>query len=207
MFSRLASLTFAGLVFAVAQPLTAQTLPTDSPFLPPPEAATAPHTDSAVGYQLAGMTVVGAETLLSITRESDKRSTWIAVGKTVGEVTVVSYNPASDRAVIRVGGNEHTLTLRKPSVVAASVSPLIPPNPGTAGLSIHSSVTTVAEPPVVMPPLTLQQEKEMEARMLVTDLLEIGQRQRKAYAEAKREAARKAAEAARAAEEAAAAKK
>lgn len=204
MSSRLASLCLIGLPLALR--LTAQTLPNDSPFLPPPETVTAPDVDSAAGYQLSGMTVVGTETLLSLTRESDKRSTWIAVGKTIGEITVVSYDATNDRAVIRIGGREHTLTLRKPNPGTASVSPLLPPDPANTGLSIQSSATAVAEPPLVMPPLSPQEEKEMEARMLVTDLLEIGQRQRKAYAEAKREAARKAAEAARAAAEAEAAK-
>jgi len=46
----------------------------------------------------------------------------------------------------------------------------------------------VAIPP---PPANSQEEKETEARMLVTDLLEIGQEQRRAYEAAQREAAAK----------------
>lgn len=176
----------------------ASSLPEQSPFLPPPAAAAPAAGEAAAGYQLSGMTVVGKDTLLSITRESDKRSTWIVVGQTLGEVTAVSYDPAKDQAVIRTGGKEHTLTMRRSAVVAAAVSPLIPPNAAAVLASIQASPTPAAEPaPVTMPPLSLQEEKEMEARMLVTDLLEIGQRQRKAYAEAQRQAALKAAEAAR----------
>jgi hypothetical protein len=56
-------------------------------------------------YELGGMSSLGSNTLLSIIRKEDKRSLWVAVGKTVGEVTAVSYDPSSDRAVIRVHGN------------------------------------------------------------------------------------------------------
>ncbi len=176
-------------------------LPEQSPFLPPPTTAAPAAIDATIGYHLSGMTVVGKDTLLSITREADKRSTWIPVGKTVGEVTVVRYDAALDRAVIRVAGREHTLAMRQATVVSApaSVSPLIPAPSFSAAPLAPPSDPAAAPAPIAMPPLSLQEEKEMEARMLVTDLLEIGQRQRQAYAEAQRQAAEKAAEAARAA--------
>ena len=50
--------------------------------------------------------------------------------------------------------------------------------------------------------MTPQEEKEMEARMLVSDLLEIGQQQRQAYAEARRKAAQEKAQRAPAEDEA-----
>lgn len=179
----------------------AGSLPEQSPFLPPPTAAAPAAIDPAAGYHLSGMTVVGKDTLLSITREADKRSTWIPVGKTIGEITVVRYDAALDRAVIRVAGREHTLPMRQATVVSApaSVSPLIPTPTVSAALPAPGTDPAATPASVVMPPLSLQEEKEMEARMLVTDLLEIGQRQRQAYAEAQRQAAEKAAEAARAA--------
>ncbi len=180
----------------------ANSLPEQSPFLPPPTAAAPATVDTAIGYHLSGMTVVGRDTLLSITREADKRSTWIPVGKTTGEITVVRYDAANDRAVIRVAGQEHTLTMRQPTVISApaSVTPLIPAPSFTAAPLAPASDPAAIPAPVAMPPLSVQEEKEMEARMLVTDLLEIGQRQRQAYAEAQRQAAaQKAAEAARAA--------
>lgn len=175
-------------------------LPEQSPFLPPPAAAAPAPIDNAAGYQLSGMTVVGRDTLLSITREADKRSTWIPVGKTLGEVTVVRYDAAHDQAVIRVAGREHTLTMRQPTIVSApaAVTPLIPAPSVAATPPVAPGADPATVPaPVVMPPLSAQEEKEMEARMLVTDLLEIGQRQRQAYAEAQRQAAEKAAAAAR----------
>lgn len=56
-------------------------------------------------YELGGTSSLGSNTLLSIIRKEDKRSLWVAVGKTVGEVTAVSYDPSADRAVIRVRGS------------------------------------------------------------------------------------------------------
>lgn len=73
-------------------------------------------------YQLAGMSAIGAETLLSITRVSDRRSLWVPLGKTVGEITAVSYDPATDRAVIRVNGSLQTIALRDAGPPAAAVS-------------------------------------------------------------------------------------
>jgi hypothetical protein len=67
---------------------------------------------AATEYDLGGTSSLGANTLLSIVRRSDQRSIWIPVGKTVGEVTAVSYDPATDRAVIRVRGNLLSVTMR-----------------------------------------------------------------------------------------------
>lgn len=164
----------------------AQDLPASSPFLPP-AGASAPVAAAAAGYDLVGMTIVGADTLVSVFRLSDQRSLWVPVGKTVGEVTAVSYDPAKDEAVIRVGEQVLTLVMRKgavrhgTTVSPPQVTPLIP-----AGSNAGVTPAAVAVP---MKPLTQQEEKEMEARMLVSDLLEIGQQQRKAYQEAQRQAA------------------
>lgn len=88
-----------------------------SPFLSSqsPASDTPPYADD---YDLAGMTVVGKNTLLSIVRRSDQRSFWIPVGKTVGEVTAVSYNPENDDARIRVRGRLVTIVMRNAAPAA-----------------------------------------------------------------------------------------
>ncbi|MEO6001888.1 MAG: hypothetical protein ABIZ04_26815 [Opitutus sp.] len=90
--------------------------PAESPFV---RSAPAPveSSSSDVEYDLAGMTVVGKNTLLSIVRRSDQRSIWVPVGKTVGEVTAVSYNPDLDNAVIRVRGQLVTIGMRNGAVI------------------------------------------------------------------------------------------
>jgi hypothetical protein len=74
--------------------------------------APAPLAPARSTYELTGMSAMGATTLLSVVRLSDKRSFWVPVGKTVGEITAVSYDPATDRAVIRVNGSLQTIALR-----------------------------------------------------------------------------------------------
>lgn len=75
-----------------------------SPFLANDAAPSAPHNVSP-DYNLAGISSLGNNTLLSVVRQSDKRSVWVPVGKTVSEITAVSYDPESDQAVIRVHGH------------------------------------------------------------------------------------------------------
>ena len=81
-----------------------------SPFLPPSE-STADRPPPTEEYSLVGTSSLGSNTLVSIVRLSDRRSSWIPLGKTVGEVTAVSYNPDTDQAVIRVRGNLLTITM------------------------------------------------------------------------------------------------
>jgi len=165
--------------------LHGQALPSQSPFLP---STSATGEDLNAAYGLLGMTVVGKQTLLSISRLSDKRSFWVPLGETVAEVTAVSYDSKSDEAVIRADGRMLTLTLRKGVVLPRSAMPVeaarspapVTPAPAAEAVQVPSG------------PMTVQQEKEMEARMLVTDLLEIGQEQRKAYELAQRQAAARA---------------
>lgn len=173
-----------GATFSAAQPAQHA-----SPFLPPPGAMAQPVKDNVNDYELVGMSVAGGNTFLSILRQGDQRSTWIGVGKTVGEITVLRYDPAKDLAVIRAGEKELTLTLRQARIVPASGSP----QPLAVSPLLSSSALATgafpADPAVMkMPALSPREEKEMEARMLVTDLLEIGQRQRAAYQEAHRKA-------------------
>ena len=163
-------------------------LASESPFLPHADANSATATaDSA--YEFVGMTTMGDETLISVTRMKDKVSVWIPVGKTVSEITAVSYDPKADRAVIRAGGQTLTLTMRKASVVVGPLAtPLVPAAhtlPAPAGPMSDAAI--VAGLP--SKPISAQEQKEFEARMMVSDLLEIGQQQRRAYEEAQRKAA------------------
>ena len=171
--------------FAVAADARAQTPITESPFLPPATAAATAK--GSTPYELAGMSVAGKATLLSITRVRDKRSFWVPVGQTVSEITAVSYDPKTDQATIKAEGQLLTLSMRKSVVVSAPVSRQPIPTPATEFRP--ATLPAVSIPP---PPATEQEEKETEARMLVTDLLEIGQEQRRAYEEAQRQAAEKA---------------
>lgn len=98
---------------AVAQPtfaepdLTAPSASTGSPFTSVAEDT--PPSRSA-DYALAGMTVLGADTLISVLHRSDQRSVWIPVGRSVNGISAVSYDADQDLAVIRV--DDELLTIR-----------------------------------------------------------------------------------------------
>jgi len=89
----------------------------ESPFDSP---ASAPITPApSAEFELVGMSAVGDTTLLGINRRSDQRSVWVPVGKSVSGITALSYDAASDRAVIEVNGRQLTLGLRSGAPVAA----------------------------------------------------------------------------------------
>lgn len=177
----LPSLVFAILAVGAAPLAPAQTALQDSPFMPGPGSVATPGTAPGETLQLSGITVVGKKTYVSIYDVEKKHSRWLAVGDTVDGVEVVSCDVRYDKAVVRVGKELKTLTLRPPSIVAT----------GAPALATGATATDLALPtaPVVAAssgtPLTEQAIQEREARMMVSDLLEIGQQQRKAYEEKK----------------------
>lgn len=143
-------------------------------------------------FELAGVSVSSAATQVCIFDAQAKRSRWIAVGATADRIQVVSYDAKSERAVIRVDGVQRELGLRRATV--ASLNP--PPtwtNNRTAPAAVIMPSPAAPGPPAPTPPtpakLAQIQKEEREARMLVSDLLDISIQQRKAYEEAQKKAA------------------
>jgi hypothetical protein len=150
---------------------------------------------------------VGKKTYVSLYDVEKQRSRWIAVGETAAGIEVVSCDVKNDRALVRVGGQSKVLALRKsataPAVAggngmtvqadasAASIAASLTP-PSAVAYAGPLPNTPSAVPPPSTAPLAEQVYQEREARMLVSDLLEIGVEQRKAY-EAKKAAAEEAA--------------
>ncbi|MDB6127258.1 MAG: hypothetical protein JWM35_1154 [Verrucomicrobia bacterium] len=133
---------------------------------------------SVAKYQLGGMITKGKDVLISITRVSDKQSFWVPIGATVDEVTAISYVPELDQAVISANGERFTLRLRQSMGQGGN---------GAAFASTGGPTPAISPP--LPPPVGGPEVQEREARMLVTDLLEIGQAHRKAYEEAQKKAA------------------
>jgi hypothetical protein len=74
-------------------------------------AYSAPAPAVSSDYDLAGMSALGNSTLLSISRRSDHRSIWVQVGKSVGEITAICYDPETDSAKISVNGQLTTIRM------------------------------------------------------------------------------------------------
>jgi len=125
-------------------------------------------------FELTGVINLGSDALVCITHVADQRSHWLKPGQSAGGVTVVSHDPATKSTTIRHAGRELQLTLKERTV-------------DTGNLSVYQASGPVASAGVALPVALTNDEKASEARMLVSDLLEIGMIQRKAYAEAKQQ--------------------
>ena len=156
----------------------------NSPFSPN-GAASAGAGAPAEAYELAGSSIEGSDMSVCIFERQAKHSQWIPVGGDVDGVRVVSYDPANDTAVVMIGGSRKELSMRK-----AAVAVLNPPSSNRTP-QVVSTPAPVSAPIAAAPPEAVGSEarEQREARMLVSDLLEIGIQQRKAYQEAKQKAA------------------
>ncbi|HWA10195.1 MAG TPA: hypothetical protein VG838_12150 [Opitutaceae bacterium] len=171
-------------LFAVASAVSgrAQDVPADSPFLPAKAPADA-HPAPAEPYQLSAIGVVEGKTFVSLYEAADKRSHWVAVGASLGEVKVVSCDVEAETAVIRVAGELKTLTLPK-STVTTAVSVALP-----SPSAVPGATGATPDQPAAPAAAGSDEDQAREARMLVSDLLEIGMQQRKAYEEAQKKKA------------------
>lgn len=165
----------------------AQTPPAESPFLPANPAVSASHAQSSEPYQLSAIGVVGEQTFVSIYETAEKRSRWIAVGGSLGDLQVVSCDIEAEQAVVTIAGQTRTLTLPKSAVSTAAATA-----PASAAATPAAASGNPADGEAPAPPAAASDEdKAREARMLVTDLLEIGMQQRKAYEDAQKQAAQR----------------
>ena len=171
-------------------------LSVDSPFAPAGAPAAAGVTMSSETIELAGVTTIGKDTNLVFFDKLAKKSHWLKKGETAAGITLVNYDAEQEKAVVRLNGAEKVLQLRKgkgttgPGHVVAAVP---------TGFNTQEPVTSTGLPAAPPPPVQAvpsgpptpetQAKQETEARMLVSDLLEIGMAQRRAYEEAQRKAA------------------
>ncbi len=163
---------------------SAQTaLPKDSPFLPAPGTVASGATSTQEGLELAGVSSTAKNTLVCIYDNQTKRSHWIAVNATVEGIKVLAYDSTLDQVSLSVGGQKKVLRLRK-----AIVSGVANANPGVAAAGFATPAVMPSTPGTPQPPPAPGSiaQQETEARMLVSDLLEIGIQQRKAYEEAQK---------------------
>ena len=155
----------------------AQTPPPNSPFVRPQKGgapSSSPAADQSKDLALSGVVSLGGETMVCITIIADKRSHWIEVGKSAARIKVVDYSPETGQVTIQHNGQTLNLELTKPTYNPAALAQYSPVASGPL------PVATVA----LDVPLTNEQ-KEAEARHLVSDLLEIGIIQREAYKKAR----------------------
>ena len=109
--------------------------------------------------QLAGFSSSNGKTILCIYDSRVKQTHWIAIGETAGGITAVSFDADTQQAVIALNSVHRTLVLRNAAV-------------------LPQGTETAAD----------IKRQQAEARMLVSDLLDIGMEQRRAYDKAAQKA-------------------
>jgi hypothetical protein len=143
--------------------------------------------EASQSFEFTGVVATAARTLICVTSTADRRSRWIPLEGRLEGIKVTSYDPVAQQIVIETGGRTHTLALKRPTARANIAPPAAPPPVAAMPLPMPPPANAGANIAQAMP--TTNEEKEREARMLVSDLLEIGMIQRKAYEEAQRKEA------------------
>jgi hypothetical protein len=161
------------------------TLVAESPFAPAGAVATA-GTSPPEAYELAGSSAQGGAVSVCVFERQKKHSQWIPVGGDVDGIHVISFDASHDTAIVTISGTRKELSMRK-AVIASTNSSAPSRMPVAVGGPLEQPPLPIAAAPAPGAPNAVQDQKE--ARMLVSDLLEIGVQQRKAYQDAKLKAA------------------
>ncbi len=154
--------------------------------MPPAGAGNGAANAPAEAFELAGASMTSEGTQICLYDTTKHNSRWLTVGKADAGIQVVSYDSERDQAVVKFDGTAHVISLRKVKTGGPAVATFTPPMVPVAGTRQDGAE---GAPPVVDPstvgksPEVVKQERE--ARMLVSDLLEISIAQRKAYEEAR----------------------
>ena len=149
--------------------------------------------------EFTAVSTIGKKTELVFLDKTTKKNHWLAKGETKAGIALLNYDAALEQAVVKVNGVEKTLKLRKSQgaagpgrTVAAVPTGFNVPAPAftSAPAGMTAAVAPLPATPGPAGPATpqTQAQQETEARMLVSDLLEIGMAQRKAYEEKQKQA-------------------
>lgn len=143
-------------------------------------------------YELAGASQTDSGSRICLYDRVHHQSRWLPVGQNSDGIQVVSYDAANNEATVKFDGATHVLSLRKATITSSGPIAAVAYLPASsASISMPTPGKPIVDPSTIgKSPEVVRQERE--ARMLVSDLLEIGMQQRKAY-----EAAQKAAQAQR----------
>jgi len=162
----------------------------NSPFAPASGALTPAAALAAQDYELTGSTAEGSTVTVCVYTRQTRRSQWIPVGGIIDGIRVISYDADHDQAVVLVGGVRKEISMRKATYTGRGGLGAGTPPLAMAAAAPPPAPVAVARPPGADGAAAANPEAEQrEARMLVSDLLEIGVQQRKANQEARQKAA------------------
>jgi len=164
-----------------------------------PAPATAPPANSVDGdlgaLQLSGISTLGGQSMFNFVDARNNRSFWVPLNGTTNGFSVTAYDVATETVVVGRNGQSRPIKLRQ-AKIAALPGPVVPAPtvqvPTRAPGSPPPAVIRTADGGEIVNPKTPQEiaQAEMEARMMVSDLLEISMQER-ARQKALREAQQK----------------
>ena len=145
--------------------------------------------------QLAGISTLGGTSMFNLVDARTNRSFWVPLNEKVNGFAVVSYDERSDTVVVDRNGQRRAVPMRQAQIAAmpaASVVPAATHVPVRPPAGMPTQVVHTADGGEIVNPKTPQEiaQAETEARMMVSDLLEISMQERarqKALREAQRQ--------------------
>lgn len=164
---------------AVALLLPGSALQAASPFEPAGTPVVSVQGDPELqALQFSGISVIGSDHRFNLTNSRTHKSFWVALNESFDGFTVTSYDPASDSVIVQRGAFSRVVPLRRATIVAQAVpAPVVPVPLPPAGAEPARTVVGVNEIANPKTPKEIAQA-EFEARMLVSDLMEISMRER-----------------------------
>lgn len=166
-------------------------------FSPPAPAGAAPAntTDADLGaLQLSGISTLGGHSMFNFVDSRNNRSFWVPLKGSANGFTVISYDENTDTVVVDRNGQQRPVKLRQAQIASMPTPTVAPSVPAVARPAAGQPIAVVktVDGGEIVNPKTPQEiaQAEMEARMMVSDLLEISMQERarqKALREAQRQ--------------------
>ena len=169
-----------------------------SPFIPPSAPQTAGPVDALSAVELTGMFSLDGKPRFSLCDTTTGRSVWVGIGETQDGLTVRSYDEKTTSVVVEGRGATRRIVIKEATVKTAAAPRPAPtglpqtaaPQPGVLAQSRSQTVKAVQPLKPKMAPRDPKVEaQERDARLLVSDLMEISIQERKRYRENQRRAA------------------
>lgn len=160
-----------------------------APFAAPSAPAAQPANSSLAGLELTGIVVIDQHPRFSLRDLSNSKSYWLELNRPEDGLTITSYDATNNTATVQGGGGSRLLFLKEIAITAAPLPPAAPVLPaGAPALPVAAKAPPRPEPmPAnLTPEQKKQRQAETEARMLVSDLMEISMQERARNAEAQR---------------------
>ena len=157
-----------------------------SPFAPPDGPAPVADSQALGSIELTGILVMDKKPRFNLHDLASNRSFWILLGQSQNGLTATGYDAASNSVVVEGRGGVRAIRLKEARVISVPVPP--------SGMVANSGATMPGgQPrPIALPePLPanltpqqrVQRQQETEARMMVSDLLELSMQERARYQE------------------------